>query len=121
MVGYVVRKLIHTAFVAFGVVSLVFVALRMSGDPAATMLPGEYWVGSQPGQRFHELMEAARYSLDPKKRKELYAEATRIIHEEKPWLELFQEVIIYGVSKRMSFKPRPDYRLIVSEMTAAKP
>jgi len=41
MFGYVVRKLIHTAFVAFGVVSLVFVALRMSGDPAATMLPGE--------------------------------------------------------------------------------
>jgi peptide/nickel transport system permease protein len=41
MFGYVVRKLIHTGFVAFGVVSLVFVALRMSGDPAATMLPGE--------------------------------------------------------------------------------
>jgi peptide/nickel transport system permease protein len=41
MFGYVVRKLVHTAFVAFGVVSLVFVALRMSGDPAATMLPGE--------------------------------------------------------------------------------
>ena len=38
---YAVRKLVHTAFVAFGVVSLVFVALRLSGDPAATMLPGE--------------------------------------------------------------------------------
>ena len=41
MARYAVRKLIHTAFVALGVVSLVFVALRMSGDPAATMLPGE--------------------------------------------------------------------------------
>jgi peptide/nickel transport system permease protein len=38
---YVVRKLAHTAFVAFGVVTLVFAALRMSGDPAATMLPGD--------------------------------------------------------------------------------
>jgi peptide/nickel transport system permease protein len=38
---YVVRKLVHTLFVAFGVVTLVFVALRMSGDPAATMLPGD--------------------------------------------------------------------------------
>ncbi len=28
-------------FVAFGVVTLVFAALRLSGDPAATMLPGE--------------------------------------------------------------------------------
>jgi peptide/nickel transport system permease protein len=41
MVGYVFRKVFHTAFVAFGVVTLVFVALRMSGDPAATMLPGD--------------------------------------------------------------------------------
>jgi peptide/nickel transport system substrate-binding protein len=83
---------------------------------------GKYWVGTQPGQRFHDLMEGARYSLDGKKRKELYAEATRIIHDEKPWLELFQEVVIYGVAKRMAFKPRPDYRLLVSEMTVgAKP
>lgn len=78
---------------------------------------GKYWEGSQPGQRFHELMEQARYSLDPEQRKQLYAEATQIIHEEKPWLELFQEVIVYGVSKRVDFKPRPDYRLIVAEMT----
>ncbi len=64
-------------------------------------------------------MEQARYTLDQKKRKELYAEATRLIHEDKPWLELFQEVIIYGVSKRITFKPRADYRLIVSEMTVS--
>lgn len=81
---------------------------------------GKYWAANQPGQRFHDLMEQARYSLDQKKRKELYAEATRIMHEEKPWLELFQEIVIYGVSKRMSFKPRADYRLIVSEMTVAR-
>ena len=81
---------------------------------------GKYWIGNQPGQRFHDLMEQARYTLDQRKRKELYTEATKIIHEEKPWLELFQEVVIYGVSKRVSFKPRPDYRLIVSEMTLAK-
>ncbi len=29
---------------------------------------GKYWVGSQPGQRFHDLVERARDSLDPKKR-----------------------------------------------------
>ena len=80
---------------------------------------GKYWSGNQPGQRFHELMEQARYSLDPKKRRTLYTEATQIIHEDKPWLELFQEVIVYGVSPRVSFKPRSDYRLIVGEMTLA--
>jgi ABC-type dipeptide/oligopeptide/nickel transport system permease component len=41
MLGYVFRKIFHTAFVAFGVVTLVFAALRLSGDPAATMLPGD--------------------------------------------------------------------------------
>jgi peptide/nickel transport system substrate-binding protein len=80
---------------------------------------GKYWVGSQPGQRFHDLMEQARYSLDPPKRRAAYTEATQIIHDEKPWLELFQEVIVYGVSRRVSFKPRADYRLIVAEMTAS--
>jgi peptide/nickel transport system substrate-binding protein len=81
---------------------------------------GRFWVGSQPGHRFHDLMEQARYSLDPKKRKELYAEATRIIHEDKPWLELFQEVVIYGVARRVTFKPRADYRLIVAEMSLGR-
>ena len=40
---------------------------------------GKHWTGSQPGQRFHDLMEQARYTLDPRRRKELYAEATQII------------------------------------------
>jgi peptide/nickel transport system substrate-binding protein len=80
-------------------------------------LNGKYWIGSQPGQRFHDLMEQARYTLDPAKRKQLYADATQIIHDEKPWIDLFQEVIVYGTNKRVSFKPRPDYRLIVSEMS----
>jgi ABC-type transport system substrate-binding protein len=65
-------------------------------------------------------MEGARHSLDPKKRKQLYTEATQIIQEEKPSLELFQEVVVYGTSKRVSFKVRPDFRLIVSEMSLVK-
>ena len=41
MFGFVARKALHTLFVAVGVVTLVFAALRLSGDPAATMLPGD--------------------------------------------------------------------------------
>ena len=83
-------------------------------------LGGKYWIGSQPGQRFHDLMEQARYTLDAAKRKQLYVEATQIVNEEKPWLELFQEVIVYGTSRRVSFRPRADFRLIVAEMTPAR-
>lgn len=81
---------------------------------------GKYWAASQPGQRFFEIMEEARYSLDPKKRKVLYVQATQIMHEEKPWVELFQEIVVYGTSRRVSFKPRADYRLIVSEMQISR-
>ena len=41
MFGFAARKILHTLFVALGVVTLVFAALRLSGDPAATMLPGD--------------------------------------------------------------------------------
>lgn len=44
-------------------------------------------------------------TLDTMRRRALYTEATQIMHDEKPWLELFQEVIIYGVGKRLSFTP----------------
>ena len=57
-------------------------------------------------------MEQARYTLDAGNRHQLYTEATQIINEEKPSLELFQEIIVYGVSRRVSFKPRPDYRAL---------
>ncbi|HKA64032.1 MAG TPA: ABC transporter substrate-binding protein [Methylomirabilota bacterium] len=84
-----------------------------------TGLGGRYWAGSQPGRRFHELMEQARYTLDAGKRKAYYAEATQIVNDEKPWLELFQEVAVYGTSKRVTFRPRADFRLIVAEMSLA--
>lgn len=80
-------------------------------------LGGIYWEGSKPGHRFHELMEEARYSLDPKKRLRNYHEASRILHEDAPWVYLFQEVILYGVHKRVGFRARPDFRLILTEMT----
>jgi len=39
MLQYILRKVAHTLIVALGVVTLAFVALRMSGDPAALMVP----------------------------------------------------------------------------------
>ena len=54
MLQYVTRKIFHTALVAFGVVTLVFAALRLSGDPASTMLPGDASVDELAALR-HEL------------------------------------------------------------------
>jgi ABC-type dipeptide/oligopeptide/nickel transport system permease component len=54
MLSYTLRKLLHTAFVTLGVVTLAFCALRLSGDPAATMLPGDAAV---------EELQALRHAL----------------------------------------------------------
>jgi ABC-type transport system substrate-binding protein len=43
-----------------------------------TGLGGKYWAGSRPGHRFHDVMEQARYALDPKKRKALGIDRLRL-------------------------------------------
>jgi ABC-type transport system substrate-binding protein len=65
-------------------------------------------------------MDWARYTLDVRKLRWVYGEATRLVHEDKPWLELFQEVVIYGVSMRVSLEPRADDRLLASELALAR-
>ena len=62
---------------------------------------------AQPGQRFHDLMEQARYLLDPKKRQAIYTEAMAIIDEEKPWLELFQEVVVVRYQPKRGRRSAP--------------
>src|SRR6516165_1450402 len=38
---WLVRRLVHFVVVVWGVTTLVFVALRMTGDPAVMLLPGD--------------------------------------------------------------------------------
>jgi hypothetical protein len=52
-------------------------------------------LGGQPARtHFHDMMEQARYSLDQKKRKEIYLRR-RARPRREAWLELFQEYVIY--------------------------
>ena len=50
MTAYVLRRLVHSVFVLFGVSIMVFFVLRTIGDPARLMLPMEAsswkWSGS---------------------------------------------------------------------------
>ncbi|HZW54429.1 MAG TPA: ABC transporter substrate-binding protein, partial [Candidatus Elarobacter sp.] len=63
-----------------------------------------------------KLTDAARYELDPAKRKALYAKALRIIHDDAPWLFLFQYEDLYATSKRLQWQPRPDEGIYCTEM-----
>ena len=41
MTWLVAQRLFHFAIVILGVTTLVFIALRMTGDPALMLLPGD--------------------------------------------------------------------------------
>ena len=62
------------------------------------------------------LVDAARYELDTAKRKALYAKALRMIHDDAPWLFLFQYEDLYATSKRLRWQPRSDEAIYVMEM-----
>jgi peptide/nickel transport system substrate-binding protein len=63
-----------------------------------------------------KLVDAARYELDPTKRKALYAKALRIVHDDAPWLFLFQYEDLYATSTRLQWQPRPDEGIYCTEM-----
>ncbi len=65
---------------------------------------------------FDKLVDAARYELDPVKRKALYAKALRIVHDDAPWLFLFQYEDLYATSKRLQWQPRSDEAIYCTEM-----
>jgi peptide/nickel transport system substrate-binding protein len=50
----------------------------------------------------------------------LYAEASQVFKEEVPCPFVYQQVDIYGVSERLNWKPRPDERLFVFDMSFKK-
>ena len=63
-----------------------------------------------------KLVDDARYELDPARRKALYAKALRIVHDDAPWLFLFQYEDLYATSKRLQWQPRPDEAIYLTEM-----
>jgi peptide/nickel transport system substrate-binding protein len=70
--------------------------------------------GSQPlvkwsNKQFDKLIEEAERTMDPKKREDLYRQASRIVHDEAPALFLFSGVDTYAVSHRVqNWEPTPD-------------
>ncbi len=57
------------------------------------------------------LLEEAKVSMSPARRRELYGQAARLMQEDVPVLPLYQQVDLYGVSRRVRWDARPDERL----------
>ncbi len=62
----------------------------------------------------------ARYELDPKKRAADYAKIQETIHEQAPWLFLFEYEDLYGINKRIVWQPRSDELIVCKDISWAK-
>ena len=67
--------------------------------------------------RITELVSEARTTFDAAQRLALYEETQAIIYEEVPWLFLFQQVDLYGVSSEFEWQPREDQKIEVSSIS----
>jgi peptide/nickel transport system substrate-binding protein len=64
-----------------------------------------------------KLTDAARGELDVVKRKALYRQIATILHEEAPWVVMFEYEDLYGTSKRLHWQPRGDENIRAYEMS----
>ncbi len=64
-----------------------------------------------------KLLTDARFELDPKKRDALYAKALTIVHDEAPWIFLFQYEDLYATTKRVHWQARPDELIFCDEIS----
>ena len=63
-----------------------------------------------------KILTDARFELDPAKRQALYSKALTIVHDEAPWLFLFEYEDLYASTKRLQWQARPDELLLCDEM-----
>ncbi len=82
----------------------------------SSQLVGSATTSTYANPTVDKLVDDARYELDAAKRKALYARALRVIHDDAPWLFLFQYEDLYGTTKRLQWNPRPDEAIYVTEM-----
>jgi len=58
----------------------------------------------------------ARYEVDPIKRQAIYSKVLGIIHDDAPWLFLFEYEDLYASTKRVNWQARGDELLYLDEM-----
>ena len=80
-------------------------------------IAGPYWPAGQKGTKFFDIMETARYTTDQNKRRDLYYQAAQILHDDPPWLFLWQEFSLYGLSCKITFQARIDTMILPSSVS----
>lgn len=72
-----------------------------------------YDINEQRKQDVDRLLDLARTTMDSSKREQYYHQVLEYVHDDVPWLMLYQQMDIYGVSERLDWKPRSDESIIL--------
>jgi peptide/nickel transport system substrate-binding protein len=83
----------------------------------ASLLASDGATSAYSNPALDKLIDAARYEIDAKKRQALYAKAMAIVHDDAPWLFLFQYEDLYATSKRLNWNARGDEAIYCTDMT----
>jgi peptide/nickel transport system substrate-binding protein len=67
---------------------------------------GRGWYYNSP--ETDELIAASKAEFDPERRQEIFSELLRILHEEAPWIFLWNEVSHWGVDAQLQWQPNAD-------------
>ena len=79
---------------------------------SASAFDASHWLETSPrAEEFNKLNDEAQKSLDPKQQQELTWKAMEIFMDESPWIMLHREIFLYGINKRIDWKPTGYSRL----------
>jgi len=84
--------------------------------PGSAIFTSDARLSTYANPALDKLIVDARYETDPKKRQAVYDKALTIIHDEAPWLFMFQYEDLYATTKRLAWEARGDETIFCDEM-----
>jgi peptide/nickel transport system substrate-binding protein len=81
----------------------------------SSRVKGPCWHG-YTNEEVDEIIDAAPKEMDPDKRYDMYQRMNHIIHEEAPWVFLYNPMAVYGIAKRVvDWEPRVDGTVVLGD------
>ena len=81
---------------------------RVLREKISSRFKGAWWQGFE-NEQIDELIDMGNQTVDDKKREEVYRQCFRLIHDDAPWLFLYNPQNIFGVADRLGdWCPRLD-------------
>src|SRR5437867_3335913 len=90
-------------------------ALHGQGTMQPLFLADQTYSSYGNNKTIDEKIARAQTLLDPKARAEAYAELQRLVHDEAPWVFLWQQHDLYGVAQTVEWTPRADEKVWMYE------